>query len=86
MDNEEQSKSPEIPAKKPVEQNLTFPEALTAVAVGEKISKVEWGDAKTYGLLKDARLTIYRSDNDKFHDWIVSEGDLLGEDWFVLGR
>ncbi len=77
-DQEQSPLPPETPSTK---QNLTFPDAIEALIYeGKKIARLEWPEGE-YGVLKDAFLQIYR--NDKFHNWIVSEGDLLAIDWVV---
>lgn len=72
------SQSP-TPTKKP--KPLSFPAAIEAVIGGKKIARLEWPKAE-YGLLKDSFLTIFR--DEKFHTWIVSEGDLLALDWVII--
>ena len=69
-------------AKKQVEQELSFFDALKELVNGAKIHRKEWEDMEEYGLLKDNFLTIHRK--DKFYTWIVSEGDLLAIDWVIL--
>ena len=60
---------------------LSFPDAMFAIIAGEKIRRREWLDEAEFCLLKDNFLTIHR--NDKFHGWIVSEGDMLATDWVI---
>lgn len=64
---------------------MSFPDALKAVIEGKKITKVEWGDSKIYGVLENGFLVIHREDG-RAHSWIISEGDLMGNDWIVLGE
>ena len=61
---------------------VAFPEAISALIGGAKIRRKEWGDASEFCLLKDQYLMIHR--NNKFHTWIVSEGDLLATDWIII--
>lgn len=63
-------------------QELTFPEAIKALIEGKRISRVSWGDAPDYGVLKDGYLMIFRQ--DKFFQWILNDGDLEGKDWIIL--
>lgn len=60
-----------------------FPGALKAVINNRKITKLEWGNNAYYGVLKDGYLMLHKAD-DKFYTWIISDGDLLGQDWVVL--
>lgn len=61
---------------------LSFTDAIMAVVGGKKIRREEWSDKEEYCLLKDNFLMIHR--NNKFHTWIVSEGDLLAMDWIIV--
>lgn len=70
------------PKKKPPTVGLSFDVAIKALMGGAKIRRAEWGDVQEYCLLKDSFLMIHR--NDKFHTWIVSEGDMLVTDWVIL--
>jgi hypothetical protein len=74
-----QSTSP-VPKK---EIPLTFPEAIAAVIGGSKISKKEWGNNEFYGELRDGRLKL-RNPAGVYHDWIISDGDMMGQDWFIV--
>lgn len=65
-----------------VSKGVAFDVAIKAVMGGAKIHRVEWEDAQEYCLLKESFLMIHR--NDKFHTWIVSEGDMLATDWMIL--
>jgi hypothetical protein len=82
-----------------VEETYSFYTALEkAMNEGKKISKLSWGDRKCYGLFKDSLLKLYRptlanptkpnpNTGEKtytFYDWILSDGDVSGEDWIVL--
>lgn len=71
--------SPILKARKEVD----FPEAMRAVIAGNKVSKLEWGDDEVYGLLKDGFLKLHKGDGS-FHQWIISDGDLLGLDWVII--
>ena len=77
-----QATSPVI--TKPVVKKLTFPEAIKEVINGKKITKEEWEDKESYGMLKDGFLMIHLK--EIFHKWVVNDGDLLGEDWIVINE
>ena len=62
---------------------VPFSEALLALKFGKKITKLEWKNKEYYGLLREAKLQLHKPDNT-FFDWIISEGDLLGNDWIIL--
>lgn len=79
--NKSQSPLPKVSRKK-VELKLSFSDAIKALSGGKKIRRTEWSDLQEYGLLKDNFLMIHRG--DRFHTWIVSEGDLLSIDWVII--
>lgn len=87
--SESKSQSP-LPPKKPtkVEIQLSFYDALPAVIEGKHITRVEWNNPEEYCLLKDTYLMVYRlkagDPKPGFHNWIVSEGDLLALDWKIV--
>ena len=61
---------------------LNFYEALKTLLEGNHITKVEWDNVDTFGFLKDEKLTLYIDNQDK--NWIVSQADIVGQDWVVL--
>lgn len=73
------SRSP-VPAKK-VEM-LTFADAVREVLNGKRLTRVAWNDVQTFILLKGEFLSIHIG--GKFHQLIVSVGDMEGLDWYVL--
>lgn len=78
-----ESASSPLPSGKKFEKRVVaFPEAIGALIGGAKIRREEWSDASEFGLLKDQFLQIHR--DGKFHNWIVSEGDLLAIDWIII--
>lgn len=74
-----QNKSP-LPKKKA--KLLKFGEALQELVDGKKITKLEWNNNDTFGILYEGQLRIKLVDG--LHPWIISDGDLKGEDWVVL--
>jgi hypothetical protein len=73
------------PVKKEEKKPMSFYEALKYVVGGRKITRLEWKDNQTYGFLKNSELCIKNSKNPIHNRWVISEGDLMGEDWVVLG-
>jgi hypothetical protein len=66
------------------DHSMTFPEAIQAVIDGKRVTKLEWEaneEPESYGELRDGFLMLWR--NGKWHQWLVSDGDLLGKDWIV---
>lgn len=70
----------------PTKTLMTFPEAIKEIIKGKRISKVDWNDTAYFGVLKDDRLKLHKPNeaDDILHDWILSTGDLTGEDFFTL--
>ena len=62
-------------------KGMFFPEAIAKVIEGKMITKLEWADKNSYGLLKDGRLKIVLK--GKEFDWILSDGDLYGSDYII---
>lgn len=63
---------------------LTFYEALEEVMKGKKITRVEWKNKDTYGLLVNGHLSLHM--NRETYDWIVTDGDMTATDWFILSE
>ena len=74
-------KSP-VPKTKP-KIELEFTEAIKELLTGKSITKLEWGSKKYHALLKDKHLMLHKPDG-KYYNWILSEGDLRGDDYVVL--
>lgn len=55
---------------------------MQAVINGKRVTRLEWESTEDYGLLKDGFLTIHTK--GAFHQWIVSEADMIAEDWIIL--
>lgn len=62
---------------------MDFFDALPAVLKGQRITRIDWNDASIYGFLSFQGLLSLRRDGEN-HSWIVSEGDMVAEDWVVL--
>ena len=47
---------------------------------------MEWADKRVYGLLKEGMIQIHKAGEaeETTHPWIINDGDLMGEDWYVL--
>lgn len=65
------------------EPTLNFSQAIAKVLDGKKIHKLEWKDKGFYGFLNGERLQLHKPDG-KDYDWIISQGDLGGDDWIIL--
>lgn len=64
---------------------LSFPDALKEIINGHKITRASWESKEEYGFMgKDGYLSIHTKGVD--HQWLVNDGDLLAEDWLVIGE
>jgi hypothetical protein len=82
---EEQTASP-LPNKVKVTiepQALNFAQALDAILEGKKVTKEDWNNEKVYGFMEGNEVWIKLEDG-KDHTWIISRGDIEGEDYFVI--
>lgn len=84
MKNENLQTSPII--KKPIiaedNQTIDFPDAMRSVVSGSKVTKLEWDNPEIV-VWFDEHLKIKLADGT-IHDLIVSDGDMLGEDWVIV--
>lgn len=69
-------------SNKKVPETMTFPKALEEVMIGKRITRVDWDDEESFGLLRESYLSIRI--NGKFHQWMVNDGDMMATDWYVL--
>ena len=62
---------------------MDFPDALREVIAGKKITKLEWCNKEVYGVLENEVLVLYKDDGKKYQ-WVLSEGDVKGEDFVII--
>jgi len=67
----------------PTIKTMSFSEAMIKVREDKKITRVEWANNQFYGVFKNTVLMLHKPDG-KFYNWIINEGDLLGEDWIIV--
>jgi len=74
-----------MPASPVIEsvQTYTFVSVVSALIEGHKIHKLEWANKEYYGLLRFGKLQLHKPDG-QYYDWVLSEGDLIGNDWIIL--
>lgn len=68
-----------------VQKLLTFPEAIAAATIGDRIQRLAWPENE-YGYFKDEFLTIRRDGAEGYKDylWVISKGDSVEEDWIAF--
>jgi len=62
---------------------LKFSDTITHLLAGKKVHKLEWEDQGYYVFMDKAVLKLHKTDGN-LHEWILSEGDLMGEDYIIL--
>ena len=71
-----------MPKKESKAQTMDFPYAMKEVIKGNKVRRASWGTPTDHGVLKDEYLSIHTK--GAYHTWLVSEGDMEGQDWIVV--
>jgi hypothetical protein len=64
-------------------EQMNFYEAVREIVKGKKVTKIEWGGSDFYGVLDNSILKIHKDDGKLYH-WIISEADILGEDYVIV--
>lgn len=64
------------------DMRMTFDKAMQAIIAGERVTKKEWDDPEIFGVMRDGFLKLIK--HGVANVWLVSDGDLLGEDWAIL--
>lgn len=72
-----------LPKKKDGKKLMSFSEIIMEVFSGKKITKLEWNSKEIYGMMKNDVLMLHKADGKDYH-WILSKGDIEGNDWVVL--
>lgn len=76
-----------LPGEKvePRKELMDIHKAIEHLLLGNKVTRVEWGDIGWYGFIneKDGILMIHKPEGTN-HQWIVSDGDLSTKDWISL--
>ena len=75
-----------VPIDAEIVHKLDFPNAVAAMIQGKKVTRQEWGEKNTYGLMKDGTLQIRMEKTGKFHIWQVSEADMVSDDWVIVSE
>ncbi len=79
---QKQSTSP-TPVKVVSAETFNFPTAIQKIIEGERVTKREWGNPEIYGFLNGEYLSLHKADGRNYQ-WIIRDGDLLGEDWYMV--
>jgi len=65
---------------------LGFERAMDSMLEGERVTREEWGDKRTYYLIHDHLLHIHKAGEkeETLHPCVPSDADFLASDWYVL--
>jgi len=63
----------------------SFTEIIDSLLAGNKVRRQEWGNDGTYLVIENEKLMIFKPEDKQLHPLIISTGDLLGEDWIIVG-
>ena len=60
--------------------------AIELMLAGKRVTRLEWGDKRSYCLLADNILQLHKKGEKEniLHPWIINNGDLGGFDWYAL--
>lgn len=67
-----------------IQEQFDFPEAMSRVLQGKKITKLEWDNPEIFISLNNKMLQLHK--NGGYYNLLVSEGDLIGTDWVELNK
>ena len=64
-------------------EQLDWAAACQAIAIGKKVTRLEWGNADICVFLHAGVLHLRKADTS-LHTLLVSEGDIVATDWMVI--
>lgn len=71
------------PLPEKIQETMDFPEAMRELIAKKRVTKLEWKDEEFYVFLNEGKLQLHKPDGNNY-DWIISEGDLNGDDFTVI--
>jgi hypothetical protein len=69
--------------KKKEVSKMTFGEALNKVVEGKMVRRAEWEDERVFLTIANERLMISKPDTKTMDYLIVSQADIIAEDWVI---
>lgn len=89
MDEQFPKESPVFPKRIPLNEGvMNFANCLqflVSVVPAPKFRRLEWPDDGKYVTMLKEQVVIYHPEDKQFHPLIISPGDILGEDWIMIG-
>lgn len=65
---------------------MSFPTAMQAIIDGKRVTRAEWPEPKAFVYLTEHRLVIKFADDLLYHPLLVSDGDMLADDWMIFNH
>lgn len=65
---------------------MSFTDAVKEILDGKRITRKGWDDKRHYVLLQDYLLHLHKAGEKETdtHPWIISEEDLVADDWGIV--
>lgn len=76
--------SPVVSAIKFKKDVMSFADCLLAILDGKKARRLEWEDNGTFITMREGKVMIFKIEDNMLHPLIVTDGDILGDDWSIL--
>lgn len=72
-----------LPGKKAKQRKMyTFHEAVELMLEDRKLQRLEWADQDIYCTMAGEALRLFKKGDQ--YDWLISRGDIMGNDWVVV--
>ena len=65
-------------------RTMSFSDCLLAILDGSKARRLEWEDNGTFITMREGKVMIFKTEDNMLHPLIVTDGDILGDDWTIL--
>lgn len=67
-------------------KQMTFSQAIERVIDEKRITRLSWGDKRSYYLLKDGLFQLHKAGEaeEVTHPFALNDGDMLAIDWIEL--
>ena len=80
----ETGSSPVVPIMDFPKRTMSFADCLLAILDGSKARRLEWPDNGTFITMREGKVMIFNTKDNLLHPLIVTDGDILGDDWFII--
>lgn len=80
----ESGTSPIVTTMEFPKRTMSFADCLLAILDGSKARRLEWEDNGTFITMREGKVMIFKIEDNMLHPLIVTDGDILGDDWSIL--